>query len=212
MLKKKPLKKNQLIVIDFEYLAPGTVIENQYTGLGLVFMGDEIANEQIVIDKVGVGYDSLEGNIIQEIKGYKEILGEGIKGIVNGHKILIGSRNFVSTENALFEISNFLTTKVFVSIDEELRGNFNIVNTYRSGLKNIVSALKSKFTLAVVSGDNDGEKAELQKIFPTESEMLFNQSPYDKLSYIKQLQENSNSVLMIGDGLNDALNPTLKER
>ena len=33
--------------------------------------------------------------------------------------------------------------------------------------------------------------------------MLFNQSPQDKLNYIKQIQK-SQQVMMIGDGLNDA--------
>ena len=38
-----------------------------------------------------------------------------------------------------------------------------------------------------------------------ESELLFEQSPHDKLAYITYLKENKKAnVLMIGDGLNDA--------
>ncbi|MBL7934396.1 MAG: HAD-IC family P-type ATPase, partial [Bacteroidia bacterium] len=44
----------------------------------------------------------------------------------------------------------------------------------------------------------------LKNIFGNKTEMLFEQKPEDKLNFIKQLQNNSKKVLMIGDGLNDA--------
>ena len=34
--------------------------------------------------------------------------------------------------------------------------------------------------------------------------LLFNQSPHDKLEYIEQLQHHGKKVMMLGDGLNDA--------
>jgi Cu+-exporting ATPase len=42
------------------------------------------------------------------------------------------------------------------------------------------------------------------KIFATDKNMRFNQSPEEKLFYIKSLQEKGKKVLMVGDGLNDA--------
>ncbi|MDF1868312.1 MAG: HAD family hydrolase, partial [Saprospiraceae bacterium] len=53
------------------------------------------------------------------------------------------------------------------------------------------------------SGDNDQEKTHLGTQFGTEN-LHFNQSPKDKLQFIKKLQENKKFVLMLGDGLNDA--------
>ena len=41
------------------------------------------------------------------------------------------------------------------------------------------------------------------KIFSAEK-IFFNQTPMDKLNFIKSLQEKNKKVLMIGDGLNDA--------
>jgi Cu+-exporting ATPase len=58
--------------------------------------------------------------------------------------------------------------------------------------------------LAVLSGDNDGEKSRLEKILPKLTPLYFNKRPEDKLYFIKSLQDQNKKVLMIGDGLNDA--------
>jgi Cu+-exporting ATPase len=58
--------------------------------------------------------------------------------------------------------------------------------------------------LAVLSGDNEGEKKHLSNILPEHTDLVFNQKPADKLNYIKALQAKGRKVLMIGDGLNDA--------
>jgi P-type Cu+ transporter len=44
----------------------------------------------------------------------------------------------------------------------------------------------------------------LKKIFGTGTQLCFNQSPQQKLDFIKNLQHDGKHVLMLGDGLNDA--------
>ncbi len=56
----------------------------------------------------------------------------------------------------------------------------------------------------MLSGDNEGEKYNLQKFFKDENELHFNQSPEDKLEFIKSQNQIGKKVLMVGDGLNDA--------
>jgi Cu+-exporting ATPase len=57
--------------------------------------------------------------------------------------------------------------------------------------------------VGILSGDNDGEREQLEKILPSQAQLLFNQKPEDKLEYIGKMQK-SHQVLMVGDGLNDA--------
>jgi Cu+-exporting ATPase len=97
-----------------------------------------------------------------------------------------------------------IRTRVYVSINSEVVGNFTISNSYRDGIDKVAKNLSGKYKLALLSGDNNGEKENLLKIFDSESQLHFKQSPEDKLNFIKQQQSNKNRVLMIGDGLNDA--------
>lgn len=145
----------------------------------------------------------LDSEVTDKISNYIEIPGKGISGIVDGVQIKVGSANFVG-ETGIDEDDKNLSTKVYLSIDNKQKGFFSIENFYRSGLRSTVEKIKDKFSLSILSGDNDGELEQLKNFFPAESRMLFRQSPHDKLNYIEKLQRNNKSVLMIGDGLNDA--------
>ncbi len=68
----------------------------------------------------------------------------------------------------------------------------------------MIHSLSNHYTLSLISGDNDGQKNQLAKIFSANTRLLFNQNPKDKLQVIKSLNEQENHTMMVGDGLNDA--------
>lgn len=135
-----------------------------------------------------------------EVEHFKELSGRGLEAWVDEKHIKIGSGNWVGAE-----ITAGSGTKVYVKIESEILGRFEISNNYRMGIKNLLRRLKSKFSISVISGDNDSEKENLLEVLGAESSLHFHQQPADKLNYIKHLQTIENKkVLMVGDGLNDA--------
>jgi Cu+-exporting ATPase len=135
------------------------------------------------------------------VKNYKEFKGYGASATINSHEVKIGSSEFVLGKKSVYADSG---SRVYLSINQEFIGYYKVKNTYRNGLEKIVSSLKSKYDLKILSGDNSSEENYLKTVFGNTTEMLFEQKPEDKLKFIKELQQKNNKVLMIGDGLNDA--------
>jgi Cu+-exporting ATPase len=81
---------------------------------------------------------------------------------------------------------------------------FNVARSFREGLDSVAKELDTDVPLIVLSGDNDRDREELRKKLGSEVELHFEQSPEDKLNFIRERQAEGRQVLMIGDGLNDA--------
>ncbi len=136
------------------------------------------------------------------IEGFSELVSKGVSGKVNGMLYVIGGREFVGGGHLPKGTVN--ETRSYVSVNGEVKGYFSIKNVYRDGLAEILSSMKKKVSFAVVSGDNESERIRLQGMFPAGTDLRFNQSPSDKLEYVKSLKAEGKRVMMIGDGLNDA--------
>jgi Cu+-exporting ATPase len=146
------------------------------------------------------------------IENFEEKTSLGISGFVNSVEVKAGSLKFITNGlNIHKEKSNgFLNTnadnssRVYISINNEVRGYFKVENVYRTGIVDMINNLINKFDLYLLSGDNSSEKENLMKVFPHSANLLFNQSPFDKLEFIRKLKASGKRVLMVGDGLNDA--------
>jgi Cu+-exporting ATPase len=142
----------------------------------------------------------LRNDTVYEVRQFSETTGRGISGIVNHRIITLGSAEFVTGE----EVTVFNGSSVYVSVDGVLLGHFHIRNHYRASIFNQIRQLSKQYRISVLSGDNEGERLNLQQELGMDVKLFFNQQPHDKLNYIKGLQQQGQKVIMIGDGLNDA--------
>ena len=143
------------------------------------------------------------------VAGFKETPGCGVEGEVAGHKILLGSPVWLEYYGVaacpdIHAGQPKSGSAVGVAIDGVWRGEFRLENSLRPEVAQLLAQLGGRFELALLSGDNEREAALFKKLFGNRAILRFNQSPADKLNFIRQLQARGRKVMMVGDGLNDA--------
>jgi P-type Cu+ transporter len=133
------------------------------------------------------------------VEAFIEQPGKGIQGIVNGELISLGSAAFTSTGE-----KEEKTTMIYLAIDQKPAGYFECRSQYRAGLLHILTLLQRRFRLSILSGDNSSEREKLVSQLGKHVDLYFHQKPVDKKNHIKSMQLRGETVMMIGDGLNDA--------
>ena len=144
----------------------------------------------------------------QQPDSFTEIPGKGLHAEFGSIDVLIGSSKYVCGNYGI-DCSDMVKTNaagslVHIAINKQYRGAYLLQSKLRDGLTELLTSLDDEFNTYVLSGDNEAEGKKLKEAFPYWTGMHFNQSPVQKLDFIKSLKNNKEHVVMIGDGLNDA--------
>ena len=142
---------------------------------------------------------------ISRVKDITEIAGQGVQAFVDGHEVLVGNRKLMETNNLDYIKCSEVGTVLHVALDKEYLGHILINDSIKSGSKQTIEKLRklgiSKITMLTGDKRNVAESvAKELNIDDFHSELL----PENKLETVKSGLNKGDTVLFVGDGLNDA--------
>ncbi len=160
----------------------------------------EALESGIVADEIRACFPASSGP-----HSFVEVPGQGIAGKIEGHSLVLGSLAWLRNQGVQTpEMPIREGSASYLAIDGEFRGAFVMSNALRADTAELLKRLGRRYELALLSGDNERERQRFHTLFGTDARLHFNKSPLEKLSFIQELQSQGRTVMMIGDGLNDA--------
>jgi P-type Cu+ transporter len=147
-----------------------------------------------------------------DVTEFEAIPGYGIKAIVDGKEVLVGTRKLMSkfnvsavdAVNQMEELEKMGKTAMQAAINGQFAGIVAVADTIKETSKTAISRLKNMgLDVIMITGDNHqtaGAIATQVGIDHVIAEVL----PEGKADEIKKLQEQGKKVAMVGDGINDA--------
>ncbi|MFO0783898.1 MAG: heavy metal translocating P-type ATPase [Phycisphaerales bacterium] len=143
---------------------------------------------------------------------FEAVVGEGVRGVVQGQRVLAGSVAFLRAAgvptSALARLAEELAEKgqscVAVAVGGEPRGVLGVADQERPNSARAVAALQRLgVQVTLLTGDtakNAAHVAESVGIAAVRAEVR----PAQKAAYVEELRRNGRRVAMVGDGINDA--------
>jgi len=135
-----------------------------------------------------------------------EEAGHGITGIVEGHRVRVGSPRWIDPGPLASRVEDLEAagqTCVLVTIDDEVAGAIGVRDELRSEVPEVIETLRGQgVEVSMLTGDNTRTAtalAQIAGIVDVHAELR----PEDKARIVTEMAERSPTA-MIGDGINDA--------
>lgn len=145
--------------------------------------------------------DSYRGTI-EETENVENIAGFGIKGIINGKNVLVGSERLMTANDINIESGK----NIYVAVDGNCIGYINVDDTIKEDSPSAIAGLKSIGikNITMLTGDKKSIADRVGKAVGVDnvySELL----PQGKVEKVDNLyNESYKNIVAVGDGINDA--------
>lgn len=139
------------------------------------------------------------------VKDFKNVLGTGLFGYINGNEVFVGNRRIFDYYNLEYKYTDVYKSVVYVFVNKKLRGYITLVDKEKDNALLLISKLKKcNKDVYLLSGDNKEVVSSVAKNLGIDN-YKYKMLPQDKLDFVSKLENNKNHVCFSGDGINDAL-------
>ncbi len=158
-----------------------------------------------------VNYGDSKALKAQEATDFQALAGNGLSGVIAGHKIVGGSFKFISERASvsakLADAANRLSeqgkTPLFFTCDGKVLGMIAVADVIKEDSAEAIQQMKNMgIEVVMLTGDNEKTAKAIGEIAGVDR-VIAGVLPEGKEAVIRQLQERGN-VAMVGDGINDA--------
>ena len=164
-----------------------------------------------VLGKPVIELAEKKGVEFKPVENFEAVKGLGIKGEIDGKKLLLGNLRFVSEGAPGSEESEIVkrsqkedgATVLYLSINSQIAGYMSIKDRIKPSSREAVGELKAMGKQVVMlTGDNESAAKSVADELGIEykAEVL----PNTKYEVVSELQSRGKKVMMVGDGVNDA--------
>jgi P-type Cu+ transporter len=149
---------------------------------------------------------------LSEPEGFSAIPGLGVRGMVDGHEVIVGNSSLLSKGqqknkdliSIISQIQSQAKTVVIVIVDGIAKGVLGVADQVKEGSKQAILNLQQKgIRVVMMTGDNL-KTAQAIGLQVGITDILAEVPPDGKSAAIKDLQQKSGIIGMVGDGINDA--------
>lgn len=135
----------------------------------------------------------------------EDLPGRGVKARVEGHEVLIGSRETLQALGLQLPAIEYSGRAIWLALDGEVKGVIVVQDVVRAAMENLAAALREQGIERVIVATGDHEESEAKRVADLigADEYRFNCKPEDKANLVRHMQLRG-KVAMVGDGVNDA--------
>jgi P-type Cu+ transporter len=147
---------------------------------------------------------------LRPVAGFEAVAGRGVRGLVDGRAVLVGTAAFLSAEGVsmatLPPLADPRAAAIYVAVDGRAAGMLAAIDQIKPESAAAVSELTaSGIEVWLVTGDQAGTaRAVAQAVGIAPEHVLSEVMPAGKADAVASLQARGMRVAMVGDGINDA--------
>lgn len=149
----------------------------------------------------------------RNISSFENLSGLGIKAVLeDGNSLYIGNNKLMENEgislgkfeSELARLSGQGQTPMIVAIGQNAKGIICVADTIKESSKGAIEKLRALgIKTVMLTGDNRTAASYIGGLVGTD-EVIAEVLPQDKASAVERLQSGGHTVMMVGDGINDA--------